>query len=106
MVERTDRVRDFIMSSQWQWRSSQYQGRTGDSELERGKNRCRSAKEPLAPAAVSHATCVAAPVSIKLVTTFMLPCVAFEYGHSICAPSTIFWATSRSIPGRLTLRRA
>ena len=53
-----------------------------------------------------HATCVAAPVSIKFVTTLMLPCVALEYGHCRCAPSIIFWAVSRAIPGRLTLRRA
>ena len=99
--------------------------RTDDAELERSKNQCRSAKETLTRAAIrvdfcahrslqweagfrqaDYATCVAAPVSIKLVTTLMLPCVAFEYGHSRCAPSTSFWATSRSIPGRLTLRRA
>jgi hypothetical protein len=35
-----------------------------------------------------HATLVAAPVSIKSATTLMLPWVAFEYGHSRCAPST------------------
>jgi hypothetical protein len=36
----------------------------------------------------------------------MLPCVAFEYGHVSWAVSTIRWAASRSIPGRLTFRRA
>src|SRR5687768_1895633 len=53
-----------------------------------------------------HATGTAASTPTSFVTTLMLPCVAFEYGHVRWAVSTIFCAASRSIPGRLTFRRA
>src|SRR5438128_2288792 len=42
----------------------------------------------------------------KLIFTSMLPRVAFEYGHTWCAASTNAWACARSMPGRLTFRRA
>ena len=41
-----------------------------------------------------------------LIVTSMLPRVAREYGHTWCAASTSAWAAWRSMPGRLTLRRA
>src|SRR5262245_22830889 len=41
-----------------------------------------------------------------LIWTSMLPRVALEYGHVWCAASTRALPTSRSRPGRLTLRRA
>src|SRR5258708_39881763 len=53
-----------------------------------------------------YSATVTDPVSTKLVTTLMLSRVALVYGHVWCAPSTRAWATSRSKPGRLTLRRA
>jgi len=46
-------------------------------------------------ARVDQATFAAGLVTM-LVTTLMLPCVAFEYGHCKCAPSANAWATSRS----------
>src|SRR5208283_1602484 len=42
----------------------------------------------------------------RLVSTAILPCVALEYGQIPCAAWTSSSATSRSRPGRLTLRRA
>src|SRR5580693_6722968 len=57
------------------------------------------------PANLDHAT-LAAGLVMTFVVTLMLPCVALEYGHSRCAPSTRACATSGSMPGRLTLRRA
>src|SRR5260370_1180774 len=46
------------------------------------------------------------PAQTRLITTSILPRVALEYGHVWSASSTRAWATSRSTPGRLTLRRA
>lgn len=46
------------------------------------------------------------PVQMRLVTTSMLPCVALEYGQMPCAAASNSRATSASIPGTLTLRRA
>src|SRR6266403_793298 len=46
------------------------------------------------------------PAQTTLIVTSMLPRVAWEYGHTWCAASTRAWAAWRSIPGRLTLRRA
>ena len=46
------------------------------------------------------------PVQRTLIVTSMLPRVAREYGHIWCAASTSAWAAWRSMPGRLTLRRA
>src|SRR5580704_17240030 len=72
-------------------------------------NLCRCSKHLLSGLSDKHhddhATFATGVVS-TFVTTLMLPCVALEYGHSWCAASTNAWATSSSIPGRLTVRRA
>ena len=60
--------------------------------------RLQGARRERASAARSTATSVTA--------TSMLPRVAFEYGQFSCASSTRLWATSRAIPGKLTLNRA
>src|SRR5882757_2552186 len=41
-----------------------------------------------------------------LIATSIFPRVALEYGHVWCAAFTKAWATPRSTPGKLTLRRA
>lgn len=51
-------------------------------------------------------TSVTGPAQTRLIATSMLPWVALEYGHVWCAASTRAYATLRSKPDRLTLRRA
>src|ERR1700730_7206535 len=76
------------------------------SEIACPLNTGRPVSETGSAQAASVVASILPGVVITLVTALMLPCVALEYGHSWCAPSARAWATSRSIPGRLTLRRA